>query len=349
MRNKLMSCGYCTIADIQEVSAVQLAQDAQISHEEALLVIKVAQRRGGSVQPTEPAVSARLLFEAERAQVRIITFSSELDRLLGGGIARGQVTEFCGAPGLGKTQIGMQLAIDVQIPAVFGGLEGEAVYIEGSFMLRRIAQMADAALLHLERVAEAKNDASRRAASASLSRDALLDGIHFFRVRDACEQSHPKVRLVVLDSVSFHLRALESSDAPSAPSTAAPTPGTVAPAPPRSRQLAQLASALSSLATRHHVAVVLTNQLTTRLTSATETPLGGPSLPAPDAGARLVPALGEGWLHACTSRVRLEWREGARVARLEKSPSLPGGCAAFDVTAEGVRGVRSDKKRGRGE
>lgn len=55
-------------------------------------------------------------------------------------------------------------------------------------MLRRIAQMADAALLHLERVAEAKNDASRRAASASLSRDALLDGIHFFRVRDACEQ-----------------------------------------------------------------------------------------------------------------------------------------------------------------
>lgn len=58
------------------------------------------------MQPTEPAVSARLLFEAERAQVRIITFSSELDRLLGGGIARGQVTEFCGAPGLGKTQIG---------------------------------------------------------------------------------------------------------------------------------------------------------------------------------------------------------------------------------------------------
>jgi RecA/RadA recombinase len=38
------------------------------------------------------------------------------------GVARGCVTEFCGAPGIGKTQLGMQLAVSVQIPAVLGGM-----------------------------------------------------------------------------------------------------------------------------------------------------------------------------------------------------------------------------------
>jgi RecA/RadA recombinase len=38
------------------------------------------------------------------------------------GVARGCVTEFCGAPGIGKTQLGMQVAVSVQIPAVLGGM-----------------------------------------------------------------------------------------------------------------------------------------------------------------------------------------------------------------------------------
>ena len=35
-----------------------------------------------------------------------------------------------GVPGVGKTQLGMQLALDVQLPAVFAGLAGAAVYID---------------------------------------------------------------------------------------------------------------------------------------------------------------------------------------------------------------------------
>ena len=41
-----------------------------------------------------------------------------------------QVTEFCGVPGVGKTQLGIQLAVDVQIPVPCGGLGGRAVYID---------------------------------------------------------------------------------------------------------------------------------------------------------------------------------------------------------------------------
>ena len=35
-----------------------------------------------------------------------------------------------GVPGVGKTQLGMQLALDVQLPAAFGGIAGTAVYID---------------------------------------------------------------------------------------------------------------------------------------------------------------------------------------------------------------------------
>lgn len=37
---------------------------------------------------------------------RIRTSCPALDQLLGGGVARGAVTEFCGVPGVGKTQLG---------------------------------------------------------------------------------------------------------------------------------------------------------------------------------------------------------------------------------------------------
>lgn len=70
------------------------------------------------------------------------------DDMLGGGVPLGKSTEFCGAPGIGKTQLGcvvfqctwrfipsfvlslsIQLAVNVQIPKAFLGVEGEAVYI----------------------------------------------------------------------------------------------------------------------------------------------------------------------------------------------------------------------------
>lgn len=50
-------------------------------------------------------------------------------------------TELVGVPGIGKTQMAMQLSVTAQIPEVFGGNGGEAVYIdtEGSFMVRNYA------------------------------------------------------------------------------------------------------------------------------------------------------------------------------------------------------------------
>ena len=49
-----------------------------------------------------------------------------------------------GPPGVGKTQIGIQLSLCVQIPTQLGGANGQALYIdtEGSFRAERAAQMA---------------------------------------------------------------------------------------------------------------------------------------------------------------------------------------------------------------
>jgi hypothetical protein len=43
----------------------------------------------------------------------------------GGGV----VSSAGGVPGMGKTQFGMQLALDVQLPPSLGGVGGTAVYI----------------------------------------------------------------------------------------------------------------------------------------------------------------------------------------------------------------------------
>jgi RAD51-like protein 2 len=74
------------------------------------------------------------------------------------------VTEFSGVPGIGKTQLGLQLACDVQIPEGFGGVGGTAIYIdtglcsllslshsiEGSFVVERALEIATNLSAHLQ-------------------------------------------------------------------------------------------------------------------------------------------------------------------------------------------------------
>lgn len=54
----------------------------------------------------------------------------------------------------------MQLCVDATIPECFGGVEGQAVYIdtEGSFVPKRAAQIAQAAVDHCKFVATSTQD-----------------------------------------------------------------------------------------------------------------------------------------------------------------------------------------------
>ena len=91
-------------------------------------------------------------------QMKIITFCRSLDKLMGGGVQLGQITDICGTPGIGKSQLCMQLCVDVQINRIFGGVDGEAIFIdtEGTFQVDRIHSMAKALVNHLHKLGRSK-------------------------------------------------------------------------------------------------------------------------------------------------------------------------------------------------
>ena len=208
----------------------------------------------------------------------------------------------------------LQLAMNVQVPHTCGGVGGEAVYIdtEGSFVVERALQLAEAlsARLTAEQAAAA-DDAGHSALD-------MLQKIHYFRAHDYVQQlalahtlpqfcaDHPNVRLVVVDSVSFHFRYGFDDLAL------------------RTRLLNGMAQLLLKAARDHEVAVVLINQMTTK-------PGAGSS-----EGSYLVPALGESWGHAATVRVIMSWVQGVRCARLYKSPSMREDTVPYRVTATGI-------------
>ncbi|KAG5469533.1 hypothetical protein LSCM1_02756 [Leishmania martiniquensis] len=86
--------------------------------------------------------------QAQGFPTHVTTFSRELDRILGGGVPVGGVTEISGPPGVGKTQLLMQLAVSCTMPVEFGGMGGACLFVdtEGSFVVERLEQMATAAV-----------------------------------------------------------------------------------------------------------------------------------------------------------------------------------------------------------
>lgn len=313
--------------------------------------------------------TAQELYLEARRRRYIITFCKAIDNMLGGGIAPGEMIEFCGVPGIGKTQLGMQLAVDVQIPVAFMGLGSEAIYIdtEGSFMVERVLEMSKAVLSHLKTmVATHQRPAQVEAAKAfTEGAEMFLNGIHVMRVHDYTEQlsavarlpgliqANPKVRLVVIDSIAFHFRHGSSSQDFGK----------------RTRLLAGMAQRLNELAHKQNVAVVLINQMTTKVESSRDR--AGASSLIGGGHSRLVPALGESWAHAATHRVQLFWgkrmnsendsnafdrhstnfgsstatryMDVVRYAKVIKSSRRADKIAIFNVSEKGVRDLKEKR------
>uniref|UniRef100_A0A3P9K174 DNA repair protein RAD51 homolog 3 n=1 Tax=Oryzias latipes TaxID=8090 RepID=A0A3P9K174_ORYLA len=260
-------------------------------------------------------VTALELLQRERECGSITTFSSQLDHALKGGLPVGKVTEICGAPGVGKTQLCLQLSVDIQIPRSFGGLEAQVIFMdtEGSFVLQRVVDIAAAVVRHFSLLAE---DGEQKDAMQTFNMESILSNIFLVRCHDYVDlqaellllpdflRDKPRVRLLVIDSVTFpfrqHLDDLSQ----------------------RTRLLQGLAQQVISMATRHNIAVVITNQMTTRLQ---------------DSQSHLVPALGEIWGHASTTRIILQWEGSQQVAAIVKSPCCMDTAIQYQITSEGFR------------
>ncbi|CAL8279040.1 unnamed protein product [Boreogadus saida] len=312
---KLLNAGFLTSEELLQLKPLQLSKEGGLSLEEALEVQQIL--REGVDLPGEGgaglgSTALELLQQEERS---IVTFCSRLDAALGGGIPVGKTTELCGTPGMGKTQLCLQLCIDVQIPECFGGLGGEAVFVdtEGSLVVQRVADMAQAAVQHC---CLQDQDAEQRDALKDFTTESLLGHLYLMRCHDYVELlaqvqllpdflvKNPKVRLLVIDSLAFPFRRhFEDLSV-------------------RTRLLSGLAQQLIRMASQHRVAVVWTNQMTSQLR-------GGQW--------ELVPALGESWGHSATQRLLLHWSGGRRLASIFKSPSQSESSVAYSVTREGFR------------
>ncbi|XP_061246127.1 DNA repair protein RAD51 homolog 3 isoform X1 [Bos javanicus] len=331
VRVKLASAGFQTAEELLEVKPSELSKEVGISKEEALETLQIIRRECLTNKTSYSVIAesgrkctALELLEQEHTQNFIITFCSALDNILGGGIPLTKTTEICGAPGVGKTQLcssldSMQLAIDVQIPECFGGVEGEAVFIdtEGSFMVDRVVDLATACIQHLQLIAGTHMEEEHPKALQDFTLENILSHIYYFRCRDYTEllaqvyllsdflSEHSKVRLVIVDGIAFPFR--HDLDDLSL----------------RTRLLNGLAQQMISLANNHRLAVILTNQMTTKFDRNQ---------------ALLVPALGESWGHAATIRLIFHWdQKQSRLATLYKSPSQKESTVPFQITPQGFR------------
>ncbi|KAK1262206.1 hypothetical protein QJS04_geneDACA020546 [Acorus gramineus] len=323
-RAKLISAGYKTLNSLSSVSPSDLARDLNVAVHEAADILKIAsenrlvERTFGGGQAIVPgAQTAWDIFREEQTLKHITTFCDDLDTILGGGIKCKEVTEVGGVPGIGKTQLGIQLAVNVQIPADYGGIGGKAVYIdtEGSFMVERASQIAEACIREtLDNFVFQHKD--YQMCPEGMQTNTFLSNIFYFRICSYTEQiavinyldefisEHKDVKIVIIDSITFHFRQDFDDMAL------------------RTRVLSGLALQLMKLAKKYSLAIVLLNQVTTKFT---------------EGSFQLSFALGDSWSHACTNRIILYWNGDERYAYIDKSPSLPSASAPFAVTNKGIR------------
>lgn len=182
-------------------------------------------------------------------------------------------------------------------------------------------------------------------------------------------KSELPIRLVIIDSIAFPYRAVASPSlmGESLSALQLSSSATTMDYATRTQHLTTTAATLTSLAVKYQVAVVAVNQMTTKF-AKDEVMVNENDLNIANANAtsdsstvprtKLIPALGESWAHAVTSRLILskpksysnyndvdvqndqqQQQHYYRTCSLTKSPRLPNGEANLIITNAGIRGT----------
>jgi len=294
---KLREAGYTTVESLAVATVAELREAAEIGEVQAKKIIAAA-RKAAEIGTF---LTADKVLELRKTVGWITTSSKQLDALLGGGIETRAVTEVFGEFASGKSQLGHQLCVNVQLPREKGGLDGRAIYIdtENTFRPERIINMAVG--LELDPEAVLRNILVAR----SYNTDQQL------LIAEKAEELIEKdgVRLMVIDSLTSHFRAEFVGR------------GTLA---DRQQKLARHLLVLHRIADLKDIAVFVTNQVQAR----PDLFFGDPTRPI---GGHI---LG----HSATTRIYLrKSKGGSRVARIVDSPNLPEGESIFMITESGIR------------
>ncbi|CEP18855.1 hypothetical protein [Parasitella parasitica] len=236
--------------------------------------------------------------------VTITTGSTELDRILGGGIETGSITELFGEFRTGKSQLCHTLAVTAQLPVSMGGGEGKCLFIdtEATFRPSRILSIANKYSLNGEETLD--NIAYARAYNTDHQMSLLIQA--------AAMMSEARFSILIVDSAM----ALYRTDFSGRGELAA-----------RQMHLAQFLRQLQRLADEFGVAVVITNQVVAQVD-------GGASMFNPDPKK---PAGGNIIAHASCTRLQLRKGRGEnRICKIYDSPSLAESECTFAILEDGI-------------
>lgn len=293
---KLRSTGFGNLMTLAIASPLELAEATELGEGVAEKIIAAARAAVDVGGFTTGDVLLR-----KRREIHLLTTGSRaLDELLGGGIESQAITEAAGEFSSGKTQLALQLCVNVQLPVEKGGLDGDAIIIdsENTFRPERVAQMAR---------------------GLGLDPDAVLPRIHVARAYNSAHQMmlveraaevgrDRPVRLIVVDSLTAHFRAEYVGREALVD---------------RQQKLNTHMHDLLRLADKLGAAIFCTNQVAVR----PDVVFGDPARPI---GGHIVG-------HTATFRLFLRKSKGTRrLARLVDSPHLPEGEAVFIVDEKGV-------------
>jgi len=295
---KLREVGFADPMAIAVASPGELASIAEIGEATASKIINAVRNM------LEMGFETADKILEKRKQIGYITTGSKaLDQLLGGGVQTQAITEFFGEYATGKSQVGFQLSVNVQLPPEKGGLNGSALFIdtESTFRAERILQIAKAA--DLEPTKALKNIYVAKAYNSDHQ---------LFLIEKSKEIIKDKnIKLLVVDSLMSHFRAEYTGRGELAA---------------RQQKVNRMMHELQRIADAFNIAIYVTNQVIAR----PDVLFGDPTIPS---GGHVV-------AHQATYRVYLrKSREDKRIARLRDSPDLPPGECVFRITEEGIRDV----------
>jgi DNA repair protein RadA len=294
--DKLKEAGYDSIEKIAAASPYALTEISGMSADSAKKATEAAKQA-----TTLSYSSGTEVYDKRKALGRIKTNAKGLDELLGGGVETQALTEAYGKFASGKSQLGFQLSVNVQLPASAGGLEGKVLFLdtEGTFRPERIEQLAK---------------------EQGLDPKAVLENIYVVRATTTEQQilaieradkliRDNNIKLIVVDSMMSLFRAeFVGRGALNE----------------RQGKLNMHIHKLINLAETYKLAVYITNQVMDNpgiLFGDPTTPVGGNII-----------------AHAATTRLYMrKSKEDKRIVRLVDSPNMPEGETVIRITTNGIK------------
>ncbi len=293
---KLRSQNIDTLEKIAVMTPHELSEISGISVEKAKDAVQAAKD-----STTINFETGEAFYEKRKEIGKISTGSKELNNMIGGGVETNGITEAYGKFSSGKTQLGFMLAVNVQLPASKGGLDGNVLFIdtEGTFRPERIKQICDAQDIDAKKT---------------------LENIIYVRAKTTEEQiltleradkiiQEKNIKLIIIDSLTSLFRSEFIGR------------GALG---ERQQKLNHHVHRLQILADKYQLAAFITNQVMDNpgiLFGDPTTPIGGNVL-----------------AHAATTRLYMrKSKEERRIVKLVDSPYMPEGECVIKITDGGIK------------